>query len=351
MRTTISFLLSIQLLPACSPVEDDPSRDPPGQPADDDGADAPADSGTTADPELDDDGGAEGSSDESSSDGGDVDEVPCDGMCVATAPPQWQGPAALIRSDGSVPAPSCGTSHPLAITTLFSDLVAAPAECECGCAPAEDVACDNAQATVSDGLGCVDASATFDIDAGCTNAPAGTGYWSVEFLPQGGECAPIGGMSVPEIDYARWTLCGANELEGACAESETCTPMPLAPFEPGMCIWIDGDVPCPTERFTERQLAHGEIVDTRGCSECTCGAPEGTCEGGVVQMDLSANCPGGLSWEAEHGECLAGESYFESARVTQSATPIVSCAPSPVASVGSATLLGPVTVCCEPELR
>lgn len=346
MRSTIPFLLCTNLL-ACSSDADDPPRDPPGQPAadDDDGTSGGSGPMPTTTVGADEESSSGGSSTETGAD----DEVPCAGTCLAEVPAQWHGPAAVIRSKGSDPAPNCGTSHPLALTTVFSDLEAAPASCECGCAAAVDVNCGHARATVSDGLGCVDAESSFAIGPDCTNDLVGTGYWSVEFLVEGGSCAPIGNTSVPQAQVSRWTLCGAAEHGGDCTAGETCSPLPLEPFAPGMCIWTEGDVPCPTDGFTERQLAHDEIVDTRSCSECTCGEPDGTCAGGLVEMEMADDCIHSLWWNAEHAECLAGESYFESARVVEAATAIASCDPSPVASIGSASLVGPVTVCCEPE--
>jgi hypothetical protein len=353
MRRKTPLLLCLSLFPACADGPGDPQRDPPGHAVDGGSDDGSGDTHPSTETGEDDDGGVDASTGETTTDGsssGAIEEMPCDDLCLPIAPSGWHGPAALIRSSSADAEPACGTSHPVALATLISDLVAPAAECDCYCDDAVGAECEAAIARVYDNPGCEGvADDSFDVGMGCTNNPTGQGWWKVEFAPpSGGECAPIESSTIGDVGFTRWTLCGAEPLAGECGADESCTPTPGGDFEESQCIWIEGDVACPSTEFTERTLVHGGVVDDRSCSECSCSAPSGVCDGGEVLLDIYENCDTSASlalWEATPGDCL-GEVYFESATVQQTATPFAACDPTMPASLGSATLDQPFTVCC-----
>lgn len=357
MRRKVPLLLCLHLVPACSDGISDPPRDPPGHAVEggsdggdtDPSTDAGGDHGDSGDSGDVDTGVTETGTDESSS--GGVEEMPCGDLCLAVAPSGWSGPAALIRSRAVDAEPECGTSHPVALATLISDLVAPAAGCDCYCDEAEGATCDDAIARVYDNPSCSGAADdSFAIGMGCANGPTGTGYWKVDFAPPtGGACAPIESSTIGDVEFTRWTLCGAEPLAGECGIGESCTATPGGEFEESQCIWIEGDVACPSSDFTERALVHTDIVDDRSCSECSCSAANGVCDGGQVLLDMLESCDMSASialWEATPGDCL-GEVYFESGTILQSAVPYASCDPTMPVSLGAATLDQPITVCCE----
>ncbi len=97
-----------------------------------------------------------------------------------------------------------------------------------------------------------------------------------------------------------WTesarICGAPPL-AQCGDGFCVAKGPT-------CISQAGDVECP-DGYDEKTLVHANAEDTRGCSECTCGAVMGsTCEGtmtahsnGACDTVLSTTpVPGCIEW-------------------------------------------------------
>jgi hypothetical protein len=352
MRTKTSLFLLVQLLPACADGPGDPNREPPGTPAGDDSSSSAGDASDSAMPH---DGNDDVVDDGSSDDGGGEstdgapEEMPCGDLCLAKAPSGWHGPAALIRSAAADQPPSCGESHPTELGTWVSDLLPQPAICDCNCGEAVGMECNSAEARVYANAGCENLIDLFDIGLSCANdVDLVEGYWNVRFNPpSGGECEPLPSFSIPPLDYTRWTLCGAELLEGECNPAEACTATPSPSFEEAQCIWQQGDVACPGDLYTERTVVYDAVKDDRSCGECSCASPQGTCAGGEVLLDTNANCPGDqwFSWYAEPGECL--EFLFDSGQITEPATPFASCEPTMPVSLGGASLDQPFTLCCE----
>jgi hypothetical protein len=334
-------------LPACADGPGDPSREPPGQPGTADTS-GETDASAGDDAALDDDGG-ESSSDGAGDSGGDApEEMPCGDLCLADAPNGWHGPAALIRSGAADEPPTCGGSHPTELASMMSDLIAPAAVCDCHCGEATDVACDTAIASLYSDLACEDFVDSFVFTTSCSNLLEGSGYWSVEFTASGGACDALPSFSVADVEFTRWTLCGAQSSAGACEYGETCTATPSAEFEESQCIWMAGDVACPGAHYTDRTLVFGALADDRDCGECSCAAPVGACDDGLAAMSLIPGCDGsGIAlWEASPGDCF-GEIPIESAHVLVPATPFASCDPTMPESLGGASLDEPFTLCCE----
>jgi hypothetical protein len=356
MRPTAASLLVLSFLCACAEGPGDPDRDPPGQTVGD-GSSSDSSAGmddgptTQTDPM---DGDAESSGPSGGDTSGGIDDMPCDGQCVANAPNGWHGPAALVRSAGADEAPECAGSHPLALATFVSDLVVQSAICDCNCGEAVGVTCDAATARVYSNDDCTGLLDSFDVGLSCENdLDPVEGWWQLAFAaPSGGSCDALPTSEVPAVEYTRWTLCGGEALAGDCDIGESCATPPSAAFEASQCVWREGDVACPTGAYTERTLVHGEISDDRACGECSCAAPTGICSGGEAKLSTSANCPELDVWFTlllEGDECQDFEFYYESGIITEPATPYASCEPTMPASLGEASLEQPFTVCCEPQ--
>jgi hypothetical protein len=352
MPKTTSLFLSFPLLAACADGPGDPNRQPPGPAGDDAGESSSSDDG--GDTAMPDDDGTSGGppddadADTSSSDGA-PQEMPCTDLCLPLAPSGWHGPAAFMRTNGLEPAPECGDTHPTALASFVSDLIAQPAECGCNCGEAEGATCNAASARAYSDASCSSLLGGFDVGLGCTNQidPV-EGYWRIVFdPPSGGECQALPAFTIPALDHSRWTLCGAEQSEGTCEFGESCTSTPGEAFDRSQCIWREGDVACPGDVFTERTVVYSEIVDDRSCAECSCSAPQGTCAGGQVDLHMVDNCEGGewFTWHAEQNDCY-GEIYFESGEIIDVATPFASCEPTMPESLGNASLEQPHTLCC-----
>ncbi len=361
MRPTASSFLLLSFLSACADGPGDPDRDPPGQTIGDDGSSSDSapdsDDGSTTQPDPMDDGDETdggGSTGESGTEDTGEEDLPCTGECVANAPSEWHGPAALQRTSAAEDEPTCVDSHPIALASFVSDLVAQPATCGCDCGVAEGMTCETAKARVYAEAACNGTLLDiFDIGLSCTNGlELVQGFWQVSFdPPDGGGCDAQPDFEVPALDFTRWTLCGAAEVDGDCDVGESCAPSAGAVFEDTLCVWHEGDLACPGSVYTERTLVYESITDDRECGECSCGAPTGICTGGQVDLNYAPNCPGPgwFNWPAEHDECFDEEFYFDSGIVIEPATPYASCEPTVPMSLGSASAEVPFTVCCEPQ--
>ena len=212
----------------------------------------------------------------------------------------WVGPA------DDMPA-SCPKEVPWEKYRRYSGLVAPPATCEpCSC-DAPTGTCSGLPASIdirttsceqSGGM-----SVPFDGPAGwdgsCTNAttlPAGAQcdgelcaqYVGASALPGPTEEPCTVTTETPAVTKERsWLLgglaCEVEELDGVCRtcdEDGTCEPtgercMRDLPPPWLHCVALQGDHACPGNYTYARYLMFGEMpVDDRGCSACTCGAPE-----------------------------------------------------------------------------
>ena len=96
-------------------------------------------------------------------------------------------------------------------------------------------------------------------------------------------------------------------------------------------------------------IGYDDIDDQRMCSECTCSAPEGSCDTTVYFSDLSCAGSGSALLVGSGGptDCVSNASadYIEAGPADSSN---VTCTASQSTAVGEVTATGPTTICCEP---
>ncbi len=126
-------------------------------------------------------------------------------------------------------------------------------------------------------------------------------------------------------------------------------PEGAAPFEAGVCIWVEGEESCPAE-FSERTVYYDEVDDTRSCSACSCGDPTGSCSEPEVRLHPNNSCAC-----VSAGSCNVGTTCEQlgfddvnsmDLRVPPELQGQASCEPSDVGPAGDATPSGATTVCC-----
>jgi hypothetical protein len=62
----------------------------------------------------------------------------------------------------------------------------------------------------------------------------------------------------------------------SCDAQTICVPRTRTPFSDGVCIWAEGEVECPAGTdFVQRDVRYSGTVDTRACSDCSCGMASG----------------------------------------------------------------------------
>jgi hypothetical protein len=295
-----------------------------------------------------------GTSDEGSSD----DEVgpvcPQTHECVPAAPEGWEGPVALLQSLVDDDEPECGEGYSEVATVGYQGLVAAPAECGCSCGDAEGVSC--ALSVIARFWG-DDPTCSENVPAQyeffttvCNGLPAALAantYWTVHpGQVTGGSCEPIPTM---EIDPARFekrvTACATSDLLDGCSPSETCAPRAQAPFMDRLCVWQSGESDCP-EGYADGHTLFSDIVDERGCADCTCGEPVGLCDTGSLTL-LSQPCnPPVAGVLTPNGHCQSSSNQQAVSAIYNPGAPSSFCAASESSAVGTAAHEGPVTVCC-----
>jgi hypothetical protein len=167
-------------------------------------------------------------------------------------------------------------------------------------------------------------------------------------------------MSFPQT----WTIARACDgtTQGVCPKGDAC--LPVAPVPDGAtpiggtwtyCITHDGaDDPytmtCPGTAYPVLRVFGTSYTDTRACSACACGSPQGSACSSLVSVYADAACSklvGALTASAVHSACV---DVSGSPLGSKSATPPIytpgTCAPSGGMLTGAAPIAAPITYCC-----
>lgn len=287
-----------------------------------------------------------------------TEDVQCrDGRsCVSPPEGGWQGPA-LVVTDSTVP--SCPEAFPDTVRTVFSDLQAPPAECDCSCGAAQGATCAPYELTyfAPTDTECDSPLGSFEVDTvplfDCT-LPIGIDTdqrWQLLGGDVLGSCEPTAASDVEEATWAQTSAVCAGAFEncvgGICAPATSAS-------EGQLCVWMEGETACPAgSDFSERNLHYSDFSESRDCSECSCEL-EGKC-GGEVFLNAQFGCSGttglevyGMSVPGNGDKCsLITDSPIEAARA-QSVSVDPSCLPSGGEPVGEASPTSPLTFCCVP---
>ena len=302
-----------------------------------------------------------------STDGTGLNECGLGESCLPVSRDPWQGPVYLVDRDFEGPATVCPDGTDLDPTQLNFGLEAPPADCGCGCGVAQDAVCDS---TTLEFHGNDPTCATPDTShvitheasggGNCENEPTGpvNSYWRAAPLGlSGGSCAATmtevvdaagweGSSDVCNVDLSNLVRCNPD---GVCAG-------PSDPsFAHSTCLWQEGDHGCEgLGPFQDRQIRWTGVDDSRGCSTCTCGAPEGECAG-VLWLRGTIDCLGPLDLMPTDDSCFQSDVSVQSARIRTGApgcegecqvVASASCAAAGGDSVGSAEPTGVQTFCC-----
>lgn len=285
---------------------------------------------------------------------GDVDcaDSDCGGgfTCVESAPAAWNGPVALYDGDPAAKPAACPGEHPLKGYEGNRDLGDTPAICSACACSAPSVTC-NAMPLDLDGVACAQqkgfATQPPSGQCGPISPPASvTSYTAAAPIAFTGACTPSGGA--PTLPPPNWggagLVCAGGGLGGGCGNKAACAAVSGAPFGAGLCIYRTGDLPCPSG-FGTRHLYVTSVIDTRGCTPCTCGGGSATCSATTTVYSDGA-CATAIASVPNDGSCVdaAGGGSIK-VQITKSG----SCPPDGGMAKGSLQE-GPLrtTVCCVP---
>jgi len=244
----------------------------------------------------------------------------------------------------------------------------APADaCSCSCGPsgtqcvAPTLTLYSAVCVPGNGCTCTGAGCdTVNLQAGaCTkvDGPAACGTAGSTAMSAsasaivGGSCAPDAGQKVVPISWATFAQACSSTVMIAqvdCQAGSVCAPKPGAPYGTALCISQAGNLSCPMQGYTSKQLFYGGVDDQRGCTPCTCGNAAGaSCDATLdVYMSTDGSCTGTPNSYSAPFSCDVVDQPVDLRFVVTSQNG--SCAAGPVAPAGAATPTSPTTFCCLP---
>jgi hypothetical protein len=280
----------------------------------DDDAD-PDDGGSTTSPDPGDgsEGEGEGEGDGETGDGessesGTVQPEPtCDletHQCISKVPDGWSGPIAQL--DASDPI-GCAGDFSEPVLDTFEDVFADAAACTCTCGSPNGGTC--AETAVVDfyseftffgtTFNTTECEAITDGDVvlefgNIHDFPSGYEESDVFIIAEAPAVDTVGSCNVatetselsdPIVTGEQAACALADPLESCDAETD-CVPKVAAPFEAGVCIWAEGDLECPAgSDFSNREVRGAGLLDSRACSDCSCGPASGEdCDDAVVRL-------------------------------------------------------------------
>jgi hypothetical protein len=269
---------------------------------------------------------------------------------VPDAPPAWNGPVVLYDGDPAAKPAGCPGEHPLKSFEGNRDLNPTPAICSaCACgAPA--VTCtsmplelDTAACAMQQGF----AAQPQPGQCGSVSPPAGvTSYKASAPIGFTGACTPSGGA--PTLPPPSWggagLACAGGGLGGGCGNKAACAAVSAPPFGAGLCVYRSGDLSCPSG-FGDKHLYVNNVIDSRGCTPCSCGGGTVTCAATTTVFSDGA-CTAAVADVPNDGSCVAaaGGSSIKIQITKSGSCPASGGKPSGSLQAGAP----PTTVCCVP---
>lgn len=167
---------------------------------------------------------------------------------------------------------------------------------------------------------------------------------------------PPDGQPVDFLDHTRVIEYVSSSNGPSCSSTSNCIAPPPTGYN--LCLVaneVEVALPCP-EGWTDRRTGWREVTNTRTCSACTCGAPEGascTVRASVYANDACTDERGNMmltSTDAAQCIDLAVGTALGSKTAEVLAYQPGTCAPSTSEVLGEVTFAHPVTYCCVPPL-
>ena len=168
-------------------------------------------------------------------------------------------------------------------------------------------------------------------------------------------CKPVTTLLPKSGDVACKTFARAcGSLVSPCQDQGALCVSTAEPW-PGysQCVYQQGEHECPSG-YPDRRVFYDDISDSRHCSECSCGAPEGSECSSYVRVYEDVTCTlllaGDLMSSNELFDACNTISTSPALRGKTATAPIYepgTCEPSGGEPSGSVELKGPSTFCCQ----
>lgn len=276
--------------------------------------------------------------------------------CSPAVPAGWYGPLAIHEGSGTTAPPSCSGDYPVTMYDGFAGPQASPAVCSCSCSAPSGATCSKPKVSFYSNSSC-----SADCGAGAPQLQLPTcgrpstltcdakeihSFSVSPSVPSGGACSPVATEQLPRTAWATAVrLCGRSAPGETCEGGGTCSGSTFPPFAAtNRCMLKTGSWACPSG-FPVRRSFYTGGTDTRACSSCSCGSPNGVaCSASVSTYDASS-CGGAAITRSAPTSCAAVPSV-QRLTVTEPAPYGGSCAASGGAPIGDFVPDGPSTVCC-----
>ena len=279
--------------------------------------------------------------------------------CVPSVPPGWSGPVTFLEVATPPPAlPDCTAPYSALAYDGNAGANGASAQCGCTCgavtgaqcaAPTVDLYGDSACATHCAGAQ-VPASACVPISTG--SCGAGVYAKSLPPIPTGGSCSPQPSSSILAWHWdtaIRTCALPTTALQGGCASTSVCAPIPAAPFSGHLCVSAKGDLLCPVgSLYNVRHVTYSTATDTRACTSCTCASPTGGTCSGTFSTHNTSSCSLFTSTFPLSMACNSVQIATSGLKASTALDTASSCAPIGGQTVGGVTPGSPTTTCCTP---
>ncbi len=263
-------------------------------------------------------------------------------VCAPQVPSGWTGPVTFLSGDAA--KQGCAKATVRAGQLLVAD----PPSCTCKCGPA----CAAPTLSVYSNA-CPGAANTTNLTVGCAqgNLPVPLDKPHSFSAATSNSCTPDAMQTIPALALGAVALvCTHDAATGSCSAGTCVAPLPQGG---ALCVYRQGPGECPASYPVAHQVVDdlSQVIDTRACSQCTCGAPgAGKCSG-TVSAYASTDCSGTPKGDNPiDGACYLGW-YMDGAGSIKVAVTGPACqAQGGQASGGVQLKPNALTVCCAPPL-
>lgn len=237
-------------------------------------------------------------------------EFLCNGDCVPARPAGFSSPRLVWFGTGESQAPACPPHAAEGETLVHAELSVAAGSCsECSCGPstgscelpttitAHAAICNNVEGALAlntdppaSWTGACAPENPIPPGITCNGLPCVQSVTLGQLAISNESCTSLGTSTTP-LPAPTWQLvakiCEGSAF-GTCTQNEQCAPAQAQGFS--HCIEHAGNVPCPAEGYTVRHVYFDGLADTRACSPCGCGKPEGSFCAAEISLYKDSAC-------------------------------------------------------------
>ncbi len=275
-----------------------------------------------------------------------VDECGPGAHCGDPAANSWFGPVIIARAEGGAALPDCPAEYPEAGPTMlegYND--PGPAICDCTCELNAAQTCTSYTYSYAENT-CYTYQNFLQFSMDCHDFTIGGGTYFYMYQANQPFCQQMKTEEFPEPVWdATIRSCRLPDDSVACGTDGACQPDAPEGFEPGLCIYKEGDAPCPDGQYSEKLSYWAGVDDQRDCSNCTCGQAVASCSGSMHVFD-AIGCGGNQVADVPNNfTCVGATGQSVGLNFTGESNCPIQTMPEAMGTIAPA---GNFTFCCQP---